>query len=229
MKPRMPTRVLPLALLAVLCLLAGEIRADAQAPASMNDPDTLPIPRVAIDVRGVLPRFKQHPLIADGIGVTAANLPTHGLGLVVGAHWYPLRMGVITLGIGGEWLVARASRTLDPATAGGEPGPTVDARLSSISPQVSFNFGKQNGWSYVSGGMGRSGYTTERADAPLPDQESGSKAINYGGGARWFAKPHVAVSVDLRFYAINPQEASPLRPAVPRMTLVMLSAGVSFK
>ncbi len=229
MKPRMPTRVLPFAWLSVLCLFAGTSRAGAQTAAPMNDPDRLPIPRVAADVRGVLPRFKQNPVIAGGIGVTAENLPTHGLGLIVGAHWYPLRMGAITLGVGGEWLVARASRTLDPATAGGEPGPTVDARLSSISPQVSFNFGKQNGWSYVSGGIGRSSYTTERAEAPLPDQESGSKTINYGGGARWFAKPHVAVSVDLRFYAINPQEASALRPAVPRMTLVMISAGVSFK
>ena len=226
----MSARLLAVTILTVIGLTCGPGPAGAQSPApQMRDPDRLPIPRFVVDARGVLPRFKQNPVIADGIGVSVANLPTHGLGLVVGAHWYPLRMGVITMGVGGEWLLARASRTLDPATAGGEPGPAVDARLSSVSPQVSFNFGKQNGWSYVSGGIGRSAYTTERPDDPLPDQASASKTINYGGGARWFAKPHVAVSMDLRFYAINPQETSALRPAVPRMTLVMLSAGVSFK
>ncbi len=228
MNARMPIRVLTVALLAVVFLSAGEARAGAQA-GPVSDPDTLPIPRFAADARGVLPRFKQNPVIADGIGVTAANLPTHGLGLVVGAHWYPLRMGAVTLGVGGEWLLARAGRTLQSAAGTADPGPNVDARLSEISPQISFNFGKQNGWSYISGGIGRSTYTTERADAPLPDQQSGSKTINYGGGARWFAKRHVAVSVDLRFYAINPQEPSTSRPAVPRMTLVMISAGVSFK
>ena len=33
------------------------------------------------------------------------------------------------------------------------------------------------------------------------------KTINYGGGARWFAKAHVAFSFDVRFYAINPGPA----------------------
>ena len=30
------------------------------------------------------------------------------------------------------------------------------------------------------------------------------KTINYGGGARWFTKTHLAFSFDVRFYAINP-------------------------
>ena len=64
----------------------------------------------------------------------------------------------------------------------------------------------------------------------FPDPSGGTKTINYGGGARWFAKKHLALSVDLRFYAINPHGG--LRrsvPRVPRMTLMMLSAGASFK
>ena len=36
-----------------------------------------------------------------------------------------------------------------------------------------------------------------------PDDEP-LNTINYGGGARWFIKPHVAFSFDVRFYAINP-------------------------
>lgn len=231
MNCRMHTRLRPVAALAILCLLTA-VRASAQAPVppvAEDDPESQPIPRFVVDARGVVPRFKQDTTIAEGLGVSTANLPTRGLGLVVGAHWYPVRMGVVTLGIGGEWMSGRASRTLDPTPPATEPRPTVKARLSALSPQVSLNFGKRNGWSYLSGGMGRSTYTTEREDNPLPDPESGSKTINYGGGARWFAKPHLAFSVDLRFYAINPQDATAERPAVPRMTLMMLSAGVAFK
>lgn len=227
MNHRMRTRSLPVTLLAVLALLAGATRAAAQA--APDDPDTQPLPRFAVDARGAFPRFKQDAAIATGIGVTAANLPTHGLGLVAGAHWYPVHLGVITFGVGGEMLVSRASRTLAPATKDAADGPTVKTRLSALSPQVSFNFGKQNGWSYISGGIGRSTFTAEREDAPLPDAASGSKTINYGGGARWFTSKHLAFSVDLRFYAINPREASDGRPALSRMTLMILSAGASFK
>ena len=53
--------------------------------------------------------------------------------------------------------------------------------------------------------------------------------INYGGGARWFTNRHTAVSLDLRFYAVNPQEATAARPAQPRMTILTFSAGVAFK
>lgn len=227
----MRTRFLFVTTLAIIVLLSGATRARAQAaaPPPSDDPDTQPIPRFVVDARGVFPRFKQNPAIAEGINVTAANLPTHGLGLVIGAHWYPLHMGRVTLGVGGELLRTRASRTLQPATSDAKPGPTVKTRLSALSPQVSFNFGKQNGWSYISGGIGRATFTTEREDAPLPAAGSGSKTINYGGGARWFARKHLALSLDLRFYTINPQDASAGRPAVPRMTLVMLSAGASFK
>jgi hypothetical protein len=226
----MNTRALSLAAFAVVfTLCATQAFAQAPAPPPPDDPDTLPIPKFVVDARGVIPRFKQNTTIAEGLKVSTANLPTRGLGLVVGAHWYPLHAGVVTFGIGGEWMDGRASRTLDPTPPATEPSPTVKARLSAISPQVSLNFGKRNGWSYLSGGIGRSTYTTEREDAPLPDPESGSKTINYGGGARWFVKKHLAFAVDLRFYAINPQDATAERPAVPRMTLMMLSAGVAFR
>lgn len=237
MSYRMHTRLRSVIVLAVFCLLAA-IPAGAQTPAPplpappqapQDDPDSLPIPKFVVDARGVIPRFKQNTAIAEGLGVATENLPTRGLGYVVGAHWYPLRAGVVTFGIGAEWMDGRASRTLDPVPPATTPGPTVKARLSSFSPQFSFNFGKRNGWSYISGGIGRSTYTTELESDPLPDPESGTKTINYGGGARWFAKKHLAFAVDLRFYAINPQDVTAERPAVPRMTLMMLSAGVAFK
>ena len=88
----------------------------------------------------------------------------------------------------------------------------MNSRFAAISPQVSFNFGARDGWSYISGGIGWSTFTAERQDEPLPDPESRIKTINYGGGARWFAKKHLAVSMDLRFYAVNPQLPTSLTP-----------------
>lgn len=219
------TRLL-LTLIAAAALLIGTARRTA---AQDVPPEDQPIGKFAADVRGVFPKFKQDPNIAAGIGVTALNLPTRALGFVVGAHWYPAHLRLMTLGFGGEVMMAGRNHMLAPATTGAAPGPTVHSRISALSPQVSFNFGKRQGWSYISGGIGRSSFTAERQDAPLPSQESASKTINYGGGARWFSKKHVALSVDLRFYAINPQEKTATRPAFPRMTLMAFSVGAAFK
>ena len=79
------------------------------------------------------------------------------------------------------------------------------------------------------GGIGATAFTAERQDAPLPPQESRTRTFNYGGGARWFSKKHVALSVDLRFYAVSPQLQTAGRPAFSRMTLVAFSVGAAFK
>ena len=142
------------------------------------------------------------------------NLPTRAFGLVVGAHWYPVRLGIVTFGLGGEVASARRGRTMNTGTKAAPLDVTVNSRFSAISPQVSFNFGARDGWSYISGGIGWSNFTAERKDRPLPDPESRSKTINYGGGARWFAKKHVAVSMDLRFYAVNPQLPTATRAGI---------------
>jgi hypothetical protein len=188
-----------------------------------------PIGRYVLDVRAAFPKFKQDPNIATGIGVTALNLPTRALGMVFGAHWYPMHLGPMALGVGGEVIMAGRKRTLPPAKADGVAGPTVHSHMSSVTPQISFNFGKRQGWSYISGGIGRTAFTAEKVDAPLPAQESRSRTFNYGGGARWFSKKHVALSMDLRFYAINAQLQTSVRPAFSRMTLVAFSVGAAFK
>ena len=135
----------------------------------------------------------------------------------------------MTLGVGGEWVATRRSRTLNTGTETAPLPVSVTTRFSTLAPQISFNFGSRNGYSYISGGIGRANLTTERDDKPLPDPESGSKTINYGGGARWFAKKHLAVSMDVRFYAVNPQDATASRPGYPRMTILALSAGVAVR
>jgi len=220
----MPIRVRMLCAALVACALLP-IAADAQdVPA-----EKLPIARYVVDARVSFPKFKQDAAIANGIGVGVLNLPTRGFGLTAGAHWYPLRIGIVTFGVGGEWVRARRSRTLNTGTEAAPVNVTTNTRFSTLAPQISFNFGSRNGYSYISGGIGQANYTAERADHPLPDPESGSKTINYGGGARWFTKKHLAVSVDVRFYAINPQLATATRPGFPRMTLMSMNAGVAIR
>src|SRR4029078_13011763 len=84
----------------------------------------------------------------------------------------------------------------------------TEEKFRSVAPQLSFNFGTGRGWSYLSGGLGQSTWSLVPADClPFPTDTDRLKTINYGGGARWFMKSHVAFSFDVRFYAINPGAA----------------------
>jgi hypothetical protein len=189
-----------------------------------------PIGPFAADLRVVMPRFKEDVSVATALGVASTNLPTRGLGISGGVHWYPVRIGrLVTLGIGGEILISRGRNTAEPETESGPEGPTVKTRFSSVSPQVSLNFGKRQGWSYLTGGFGWAGFRTALETSPVAEGDSGPRAFNYGGGARWFAKEHLAVSLDLRFYAVGAQEATVGRPAYPSMTLMVISGGISVK
>jgi hypothetical protein len=106
-----------------------------------------------------------------------------------------------------------------------------DETFTSVSPQLSFNFGTGHGWSYLSGGIGRSVWSIhpvgqEPSDADVEPLQT----FNYGGGARWFMKTHLAFSFDVRFYAINP--GTPFVAGVlgsPRTTLIVIGAGVSVR
>jgi hypothetical protein len=214
--------------LAILGLTGCVLSMTAGNAAAQQPP---PIGRFVIDARASLARFKNDGAIATGLDVTTDNLPTRGLGLDAGLHWYPLRKGKLTFGLGGELLVARDSRMADPTDTTGTTvtSPRVTTSFSSISPQVSLNFGTGDGWSYLSGGIGLASLTSERDDAPFTDDASRVQAINYGGGARWFTRPHLAFTFDFRFYAVNAQEATTSRPAYPKTRFVVISAGVSLR
>jgi hypothetical protein len=188
-----------------------------------------PIGRFVVDARGALPIFTGAPSIAPSRELPESALPGFGLGLDVGAHVYPLRVGVVTFGIGASVLVGRGTKTLKPAE--GETvaaAPPVTSKVSAFSPQVSFNFGARDGWSYISGGIGRATLAVSRDDRPGEEGEA-TKTINYGGGARWFLNDRVAFTIDGRFYAMNPVEATELTAGHARLTLFVLSVGVSFK
>jgi hypothetical protein len=90
------------------------------------------------------------------------------------------------------------------------------------------NFGRRNGWSYISGGIGSATFTAQRLD-DLLGGGSRVRAINYGGGARWFTNRHLAVSVDLRFYSIDPQPATIDRPAFPKNRMMVISGGIALR
>lgn len=190
-----------------------------------------PPPRIGpfvVDLHATVPRFPQDLQLAQSRDMQLAELPGNGLGVLVGVHVYPLRWRAVTFGLGGEFATGRARQT--PAVAQTILRPATE-RLTTITPQVSFNFGTGNGWSYISGGLGRSTW------AVIPQGQEGFaadseqlKTISYGGGARWFMKTHLAFSFDARFYAINP--GTPFVAGVlgsPRTTLIVIGAGVSVR
>jgi hypothetical protein len=187
------------------------------------------IPWFVVDAPATVPRFPSNDTaLADSRDLEASELPGRGWGAQVGLHIYPLRWRVITFGVGGEVAVGRATKTPNVDT-------TVALRSArevfrTIAPQLSFNFGNGNGWSYLSGGLGRSTWAIvpEGQENHPPDSEP-LKTINYGGGARWFIKPRLAFSFDVRFYAINPGTPFGVLPGSPRTTLMVIGAGVSVK
>ena len=187
------------------------------------------IPWFVVDAHATVPRFPSNDTaLADSRDLEASELPGRGWGAQVGLHVYPLRWRVITFGVGGEVAVGRATKTPNVDT-------TVALRSArevfrTIAPQLSFNFGNGNGWSYLSGGLGRSTWAIvpEGQENHPPDSEP-LKTINYGGGARWFIKPRLAFSFDVRFYAINPGTPFGVLPGSPRTTLMVIGAGVSVK
>jgi hypothetical protein len=211
-------------------ILAALILALVVSRAAAQEPEREPIGRFAADVRIALPRFPEDGSTAAALEVTTGHLPRRGWGMAAGLNFYPARLGRVALGIGGEWLVfSRGSKTLDPESEGAAAGPTVRTEFSVLSPQVSLNFGGRQGWSYLSGGFGWAAFTTELEASPVADADGRTRSINYGGGARWFAKEHLAFAFDLRFYKINGQDATVGRPAYGGRRMMVFSAGVSIK
>lgn len=199
------------------------------APAAAQQKE--PIAPFVVDLRGAYGRHKAEPSVASDLGVEPGNLPSRTLGIVAGAHVYPLRSSKVTLGLGGNLVWLRGSKTIEAENANGTTtsSPTVRRYFTTVSPEISINFGHKNGWSYISGGFfGQSKLYLDRADAPASNAPYRS-TVNYGGGARWFNLDHLAFSVDFRWYSVSEQAAAAGVVAQPRTTLLVLSGGVSFK
>jgi hypothetical protein len=101
-----------------------------------------------------------------------------------------------------------------------------------LAPQISFNFGTADGWSYLSGGAGAGGFRGRftAAETGESSRESGTVlALNGGGGARWFFTDHLAVGFDLRLHWFGGQDAQVGLAGTPSTFLFLASAGFSIK
>jgi hypothetical protein len=218
-------------LVASLVLLMAVV---AIRPASAQDPPPPRIGPFVIDLHASLPTFPadDDQLRASRGLSSVAELPGVGIGVQAAAHLYLLKVKAVTFGIGAEFAASRA-RQSPPATVDTRTGTVLrpaEERFSTFSPQLSLNFGTGRGWSYLSGGLGVSNWALvpEGQEGYPPDSDP-IKTINYGGGARWFMKSHLAFSFDVRFYAINPGAPYQGFPGTPRTTLLVIGAGVSVK
>jgi len=170
--------------------------------------------------------------LADSRGavppLTLTELPGWGLGAQAGAHLYLFKWKAVTVGVGGEVMAARASST--PSASSGLTLRPVEEHFVSAAPQLSFNFGTGHGWSYLSGGIGRSQWSLRPAgEASGPADAEVLPTVDYGGGARWFIKRHLAFSLDVRVYEVQPGTPFNGNPGSPRARLLTIGAGVSLK
>lgn len=216
-------------------------------PAIAQSPPSTPGPYV-IDIRAPMSGLPSSSLFHP---VLPANtlVPKRGFGLGVGGHVYVASVGVSRVGIGVDVLRVRGTAVTLPTTTSSTSTNTttssvavsglnaagqidVAMTLTAVAPQLSFNFGTREGWSYLSGGYGAAQMRTTATgeqQAPLAGRttlvrdDGRSAAINYGGGARWFIRGRVAVGFDLRFYRIA---AVGTRPVAK---LVVASAGLSLR
>ena len=208
-----------LAAVALFMTLAGAapLAQEGRSAAPALNP---PWPRLVIDVRGATSTMPDEatfypPLPADAL------VPARGFGLEAGAHTYAGRLGPARLGVGANFMVVRATQ--------GEQT-TVNARF--LSPQLSFNFGGAQGWSYIGGGLGVASIRGQQSDPAVGEMASRSSGslmtFHVGGGARWFITPHMAVSFDVRMHRLGSGTGDDGISTAPA-TLIAASVGVSLK
>ena len=215
--------------------------------------DDEPIGRYVIDLRGSTINLGQNEELARVRRLRPNQLPARGIAVDLGGHFYFLRLGPVTFGVGASFLSTTAHRPVvepmmeEPDPGGFPPitprepmtddeeemqplieGIPVTSRFTAISPQITFNFGHRNGWSYLGGGLGTSQLNVYPQGPTVPVQRR-ARTLNYGGGARWFLTPNVALSIDLRFFAISPLEQLGEQPGSPRQTLLAANVGVSVR
>jgi hypothetical protein len=208
----------------------------AAAPAAAQSPDRLPW--FAIDLHAATVGLPQAEGWVPEVPVDT-QLPGRNWGVGAGATVYPFRLGFMTFGLGASIVTAKGSSESLTITSGSGASattrvtPVVRTGITSLSPQISINFGRRLGWSYVSAGLGRS-KVTSRSDAvgttpgvTVPD--AWNQAINFGGGAKWFIKPRLGASFDVRFVKLGSRSAAGTLPSATRTQLWNISAGISIQ
>jgi hypothetical protein len=157
--------------------------------------------------------------------LSSTIVPSRGFGADLGGHVYLFNLGPARVGFGANVMLVRASITA-PSTdeTGSAAGQQLTLTMRVVTPQISFNFGSQDGWSYLSAGLGTGSVNTQATVTSPGTQESGRlRAVNFGGGARWFIKPRLAFGLDLRAYQIAAGNGT------PRFTVFAVGAGLSIR
>jgi hypothetical protein len=192
-----------------------------------------PPPRIGpyvVDVHGTFPKFVADDAVAASRGLSQAELPGLGIGMSAGAHVYVLKISGVTLGIGAEATIGRSHSS--PAVNASQTMPlhAVTETFKAASPEVSLNFGNGNGWSYLSVGVGRAKWAIVPDGATrAPADDESLKTINYGGGARWFVKPRLAFSLDVRFWEIKQGTVQGTLQPTPHAVMLVIGAGISVR
>ena len=216
--------------LSAVALFCVQERAYGQEPAPG------PIPHFVVDFHGIIPVFPNdnEQLASSRLVLNdparqlqVGELPGAGFGGRIGVHVYLFKWKAITVGVGGEVLSARSSSTPPDDSQGFVP---VNERLTSADGQLSLNFGSAHGWSYLSGGIGRSQWSIIPAgQAPTSSDTETLPTTNYGGGAHWSIKRHLGFSLDVRLYEIQPGSPTAVTSSSPRTRLLVFGAGVFLK
>lgn len=192
-----------------------------------------PLPVAVFDIRGFYSGLGQDSTTAADLGVDASALPKRGLGGIAGLNFYLLRGRKVAIGLGAEGILARGRAQQKDATTGAPIGSPLTQHLRGVSGELSLNFGHRDGWSYVVAGMGPLAFSTRLptigtqtpATLPPPTQMT----LNMGGGARWFAKKHLAFGFDFRIYQTRPEVPTIDYATRQRTKLTVLSAGIAIK
>jgi hypothetical protein len=220
-------------------VLAATLIASAPAAAQTMAP---PGPW-ALDVRGVTSPVPDDAAFYPTL--QSQTVPTRGYGIEVGAHVYLFPFGPSRVGLGASVLSVRSTttststQTIDDVTVV-TSGQRLTLNMRIVAPQISFNFGSRAGWSYLSLGAGAASINTRADDIVPGSRDSGwRRALNFGGGARWFFKPHLAFGFDLRIHRVSSGSAGdivvgstgtlPSTESTPSVTALSVGAGLSFR
>lgn len=224
------------------CLIG--LAAVALVPSVARAQDPGPVGPYVVDLRAAMAGLPNDPAFFPSMP-SGTFVPTRSLGLDVGGHVYPLRIGSARLGIGASFArTAGRASPAQPSTSSSSPpprqtSPDVDSTMTTLAPQLSLNFGSSTGWSYVSAGVGqvriRSTASAYASGSSSSASTVGEKvlelqrrqSINVGGGARWFLSTHVAFSFDVRFHMIAARATEEARTL--KATTIVAGAGLSFR
>lgn len=207
----------------------------ASTPALAQTPDRLPW--FSVDLHAATVGLPQ----AEGwVPVVSADtkLPGRNWGMAVGTTVYPLKLKIITFGVGASLITGKGTGDSSIQLGSGSTATTkatqvVHTGITSLAPQLSMNFGHKRGWSYLSLGIGRS-KVTSRSDALATTRgvivpEAWNSALNFGGGAKWFMKKHLGAGFDARFVKLASRSATAVLPSAKRTQLWNISAGISIQ